>query len=62
MQVYLINSETNELIRTFNNVKSWNENFVIYDNNGYLGKIYCGSNEYFTDIEPIVDDQELIEE
>lgn len=59
MKVYLINAETNETIQTFDNVKSWGANFVLYDNNGHLGKIYCESNEYFTDVEPTSQDETL---
>lgn len=49
MEVYLINAETNKLIQTFNDVKSWTVNSVTYLNGGYTGKIYCNEDEYFTD-------------
>ena len=49
MEIYLINAETNEVIQTYTNVVNWAYNFVVYDNNGYLGKIYCEENEFFTD-------------
>ena len=49
MKVYLINMETNETIREFDNVIRWSYNFVEYDNGG-RAKIYCNSEtEYFTD-------------
>ena len=49
MEIYLINKETNKVIQTFNSVISWSANFISYNNNGNLGKIYCGDDEYFTD-------------
>ena len=53
MEVYLINKETNEIVRTFNNVINWSENFVEYDNGG-RAKIYCDTEvEYFTDVAPV---------
>lgn len=49
MKVYLINIETNEVVREFNNVINWSYNFVEYNNNG-RAKIYCDiEKEYFTD-------------
>lgn len=51
MTIYLINKETNELIQTFNNVISWTYNSVTYLNSGYRAKMYCGEDEYFTDVE-----------
>ena len=56
MKIYLINSETNEVIQTFDKVEKWGSNFVEFDNNGLRGKIYCGENEYFTDKEVIVEE------
>ena len=56
MKVYLINAEANETIQTFENVKSWGSDFVVFDNGGYLGKIYASENEYFTDEEPLVEE------
>ena len=58
MTIYLINSETNEVIQTFDKVEKWGSNFVEFDNNGYRGKIYCGENEYFTDKEVVVEESE----
>lgn len=54
MEVYLVNKETNEILRTFTDVKSWNETFVEFKNGGFRSKIYCGENEYFTNV--IADD------
>ena len=51
MKIYLINAETNETIRTFDNVTNWGDNFVEYLNGGYRAKMYCNENEYFTDKE-----------
>lgn len=49
MKIYLINNETNDVIREFNNVINWSYNFVEY-NNGGRAKIYCDTEtEYFTD-------------
>lgn len=59
MKVYLINSETGELIREFNNVIEWTENSAEYLNFGFRAKIYCSENEYFTDKEPKIDSEEL---
>lgn len=51
MTIYLINKETNEIIREFDNVINWSYNFVEYNNNG-RAKIYCDTEtEYFTDKE-----------
>ena len=58
MTIYLIDAETNEITRTFNNVKSWGSNFVLYNNGGYLGKICCDiETEYFTDINPTISEE-----
>lgn len=54
MKVYLINTEINEVIRTFKDVISWGVNFVEYSVGNFRHKIYCEPNEYFTN--------ELIEE
>ena len=54
MMIYLINAETNETIQTFENVIAWGYNYVEYDNGGYKGKTYCNENEYFSDKEPVI--------
>lgn len=56
--IYLINKETNEIIRTFalEDVIEWGENFIEYSNGGYRAKTYCNENEYFTDKEVIVEE------
>lgn len=52
MMVYLIDKNTNEIIQTFENVQEWNEEYVVYDNSGFIGKTYCDPEaEYFTDEE-----------
>lgn len=51
MKVYLLNKETNETINEYNNIITWGDNFVEYNNGGRC-KIYCNENEYFTDIDP----------
>lgn len=56
MTIYLINAETNETIRTFEDVIAWGSNFVEYMNGGYRAKMYCSENEYFTDVEVVVED------
>lgn len=58
--IYLINKETNETIRTFNaeDVIEWGENFIEYNNGGYRSKMYCNENEYFTNEEPVIVDDE----
>ena len=48
MKIYLINTETNELINEYTNVIHWGYNFIEFDNGGRC-KIYCGEKEYFTD-------------
>ena len=58
MMIYLINAETNETIQTFENVTNWGSNFVEYLNGGYPAKMYCNDNEYFTDKEVIVEENE----
>lgn len=53
MKVYLVNKNTNEIIREFSNVISFDVNSVEYSNNGCRGKIYCDiENEYISDIIP----------
>lgn len=52
--IYLINKETNEIIQTFDEVQYWDYNFVEYTNDGYRAKMYCSENEYFSDKEPII--------
>ena len=52
--IYLINKETNEIIQTFENIIEWGANFVEYLNGGYRAKMYCGENEYFSDKEPTI--------
>lgn len=56
MKIYLINAETNETIRTYENVNNWGINFVEFTNGKYKAKHYCGENEYFTDKEVIVEE------
>lgn len=56
MKIYLINVETNETIQTFENVIEWGANFIEYNNGGYRAKMYCGENEYFTDVEVVVEE------
>lgn len=54
MEIYLKDKETNETKQTFKNVKSWGVDYVIYNNGGFPGKIYCDiETEYFTDIEEL---------
>lgn len=50
MKIYLLNNNTQELITTYENVKDWGNNYVVFMNNGNLGKIYCDEEtEYFSD-------------
>lgn len=56
MKIYLINKETNEIVRVFENADKWENNFVEYANGRYRAKMYCGENEYFTDKEVIVEE------
>ena len=56
MKIYLINADTNEIVQTFENVIEWGYNFIEYDNSGYRAKMYCQENEYFTDKEVIVEE------
>ena len=50
-KIYLINSETNEIIYEYSNILDWGFNFVEFENYGRC-KIYCNDNEYFTDVLP----------
>lgn len=50
MKVYLKKIDTNETIKTFENIIDWNKYFVEYSDCGHRIKIYCGEEEYFTDI------------
>lgn len=53
MKVYIINKNTNKIVREFTDVISFDVNYVEYLNNGCRGKIYCDiENEYVTDIVP----------
>jgi hypothetical protein len=54
--IYLINADTNETIQTFENVEKWGANFVEYNNGGYRAKMYCNENEYFSDVEVVVEE------
>lgn len=54
--IYLINAETNEVIQTFENVIEWGYNFVEYTNDGIRAKIYCNENEYFSDKEIVIEE------
>lgn len=49
MTIYLIDRNTNKIIRTYTNVLSWNSNYVEYNNCGH-GKYYCNEAEYLTNI------------
>lgn len=49
MTIFLLNKETNEILKTYNNVIVWDETFVEYENSGYRSRIYCEYNEFFTD-------------
>ena len=46
--IYLILKSTNEVIREFNNVISWGDDFVEYLNNGNRAKQYADKDSYFT--------------
>ena len=50
MKVYQLYKESNHLIREYDDVIRWGVDFVEYHNGGRC-KIYCNSNEYFTDKE-----------
>lgn len=53
MIVYLIDKNTNEVIRQFSNVLSFNITYVEYLNNGCRGKIYCDTEtEYISETIP----------
>lgn len=58
MKIYLINADTNETIQTFDDVISWGANFVEYNNGGFRAKMYCNENEYFTDKEVVVEEND----
>ena len=51
MKIYLKNKDTNKLLNIYTNVIKWDEYFVEYII-GSRGKIYCNSDEYFTDEAP----------
>lgn len=53
MNVYVIDKNTNEIVREFSNVINFDINSVEYLNNDCRGKIYCDiENEYVTDVIP----------
>lgn len=54
MKIYLINADTNEIIQTFEEVQHWGSDFVEYSNGSYRAKMYCNENEYFSDKEPVI--------
>lgn len=55
--IYLINSETNQVISTFTDIIDYGSNYVLYRNGLYPGKVYASPNEYFAEelpqVEPI---------
>lgn len=53
MKVYLINKNTDEIIREFSDVLSFGVNYVEYSNDGCRGKIYCNTEtEYISETIP----------
>lgn len=52
MRVYLIDKNTNEIIKEYNNVIEYNEDYILYQAGKGRGKLYAGENEYFTNIKP----------
>lgn len=51
MTIYLINT-VNNTIDCYENVKEWASNYILLHDSTYIHKIYCGDNEYFTDVLP----------
>lgn len=51
MTIYLVNSETNQVIASFDKVITWGVDFVEHNMGGCRTKMYCAENEYFTDKE-----------
>lgn len=52
MRVYLIDKNTNEIIKEYNNVIEYTEDYILYQAGKGRGKLYAGENEYFTNIKP----------
>lgn len=49
MKVYLIDKNTKQMIRSFDNVIEYTDNYVIYSQQGNLGKIYIKEDEYLSE-------------
>lgn len=56
--IYLIETETNNILNGFENVLNWDVNFVEYLNGGFLSKIYAVEGTYFADEQPITEESE----
>jgi len=54
MTIYLIKED--KTYETYNNVIEWSSDYVIYQAGKGKAKIYAGENEYFTDQEPVVEE------
>lgn len=53
MTVYLIDKITSEVLQTFTDVLSFDDDYVEYLNNGCRGKTYCDvETEFISDVLP----------
>jgi hypothetical protein len=50
MKVNLIDVKK-RVIETYENVLSFSETFIVFNNNGYKGYVYAGENEKFVKVE-----------
>ena len=55
MTIYLI--KTDNQTEEFNNVIEWDKNYVVYKAGRGTCKIYAGEDEYFTDVEPKLEEE-----
>jgi hypothetical protein len=50
--IYLIDKETNEVVREFHNVLEWDDHSVLYQAGKGRGRVFASDSEYLTDRAP----------
>lgn len=55
MKIYLIRKDNQ--VEEFNNVIEWDEKYCVYKAGKGICKIYAGEDEYFTDVEPKLEEE-----
>lgn len=54
MTIYLIKED--KTYDTYNNVIEWSNDYVVYQAGKGKAKIYAGEGEYFTDVQPEIEE------